>query len=80
MYIEEKQNDEIQNSIYYIFFKSNSQPFPYVTTREYDMTLNVFNIVSSIYNKHKPKRRQSFLNYPFVFNESEQVYLLIYFT
>ena len=29
------------------------------------MVLNVFNVVSSIYNKHKPKGRKSFLNYFF---------------
>ena len=29
------------------------------------MVLNVFNVVSSIYNKHKPKDRKSFLNYFF---------------
>ena len=49
-----------KNSIYYIFFKLNGQPFPYVTTREYDMMLNVFNVVSSIYDKHKPKGSKSF--------------------
>ena len=55
-----------KNSIYYIFFKINGQPFPYVTVREYDMLLNAFNIVSSIYDKYKPKGRKSFLNYYFV--------------
>ena len=55
-----------KNSIYYIFFKINGQPFPYVTAREYDMLLNAFNIVSSIYDKYKPKGRKSFLNYYFV--------------
>ena len=52
-----------KNYIYYIFYKLNSQPFPYITTKEYNMTLNVFNVVSSIYNKYKPKGRKSFLNY-----------------
>ena len=33
------------------------------------MILNVFNIVSSIYDKYKPKGRKSFLNYPFVFKQ-----------
>ena len=55
-----------KNSIYYIFFKINGQPFPYVTAREYDMMLNAFNIVSSIYDKYKPKGRKSFFNYYFV--------------
>ena len=26
-----------KNSIYYIFFKLNNQPFPYITTKEYSM-------------------------------------------
>ena len=55
-----------KNDIYYIFFKISGQPFPYITTREYNMILNVFNVVSSIYDKHKPKGRNSFLNYYFV--------------
>ena len=55
-----------KNSIYYIFFKLNNQPFPYITTKEYGMVLNVFNGVSSIYNRYKPKGRKSFLNYFFV--------------
>ena len=63
-----------KNSIYYIFFKLNCQPFPYVTTREYDMMLNVFNVVSSIYDKHKPKGRKNFLNYFFV---SKQILIML---
>ena len=59
-----------KNSIYYIFFKLNNQPFPYITTKEYDMILNVFNIVSSIYNKYKPKSRKSFLSYFFVLKQT----------
>ena len=56
-----------KNSIYYIFFKlNNNQLFPYITTKEYHMILNVFNIVNSIYNKYKPKGRKSLLNYFFV--------------
>ena len=65
MYIEEKQNDEMQNSIYYIFFKLSN---PYITTKEY-MILNVFNIVSSIYDKCKPKGRKNFLNYPLILKQ-----------
>ena len=60
---------EYKNSIYYILFKLNNQPFPYITTKEYDMILNVFNIVSSKNNKYKPKGRKSFLNYPFVLKQ-----------
>ena len=35
-------------------------------TREYNTILSLFNVVSSIYNKYKPKRRKSFLNYSFI--------------
>ena len=35
-----------KNSIYYIFFKLNDQPFPHITTKEYGMMFNVFNVVS----------------------------------
>ena len=55
-----------KNSIYYIFFKLSNQPFPHITTKEYNMVLNMFNVMSSIYDKHKPKGRKSFLNYYFV--------------
>ena len=56
-----------KNGIYHIFFKRNSQPFPYVTAREYNMMLNAFNVVSSIYDKYKPKGRKVFkINYHFV--------------
>ena len=48
------------------FFKINGQPFPYVTAREYNMMLNAYNVVSSMYDKYKPKGRKSFLNYYFV--------------
>ena len=57
---------EYKNSIYYIFFKLNNQLFPHIATKEYDMILNVFNAVSSIYDKYKPKGRKTFLNYYFV--------------
>ena len=55
-----------KNNIYYIVIKLNSQPIPYITTKEYNMILNVFNVVSRIYEKYKPKGRKSFLNYYFV--------------
>ena len=35
-------------------------------TKEYNMILNVFNVVSCIYENYKPKGRKSFLNYYFV--------------
>ena len=39
---------EYRNSIYCIFFKLNNQPFPYITTKEYNLILNVFDVMSTI--------------------------------
>ena len=66
-----KRNKMIKykNSIYFIFFKLKSQPLPYITIKERDMMLNVFNIVSNIYDKYKPNDRKSFLSYPFVLKQ-----------
>ena len=55
-----------KDSIYFIFFKLSGKSFPHITIKEYNMILNVFNVVSSIYGKYKPKGRKSFLNYSFV--------------
>ena len=55
-----------KDSIYFIFFKLSGKSFPHTTTKEYNSILNVFNVVSSIYNKYKPNGRKSFLNYSFV--------------
>ena len=55
-----------KNSIYFIYFKLKSQSLPYITITEKDMMLNMFNVVSKIYDKYKPKGRKSFLNYSFV--------------
>ena len=55
-----------KNSIYFIYFKLKSQPLPYITITEKDMMLNMFNVVSNIYDKYKPNDRKSFLNYSFV--------------
>ena len=55
-----------KGSLCYIYFKLSGVPFPYITTKEYNLILNVFDVVSSIYDKCKPKGRKSFLNYPFV--------------
>ena len=52
-----------KGSLYYIYFKLSGKSFPHITTKEYNMILNVFNIVSSIYDKYQPKGRKSFLNY-----------------
>ena len=58
-----------KNSIYFIFFKLKSQPLPYITTKEYNTILNTFNVISSIYDKYKPKDRKSFLSYPFALKQ-----------
>ena len=58
-----------KNSIYFIYFKLKSQPLPYITITEKDMMLKVFNVVSNIYDKCKPKGRKSFINYPFVLKQ-----------
>ena len=55
-----------KSSIYQIYFDVNNQPFPYITTKEYNLILNVFDVLSTIYDKYKPKGRKSFLNYYFV--------------
>ena len=59
-----------KNSIYYVFFKLNNQPFSYITTKEYNLILNVFDVVSAIYDKYKPEGRKSFLNYPYVLKQT----------
>ena len=55
-----------KGSLYYIYFKLSGKSFPHITTKEYNLILNVFDVVSSTYDKCKPKGRKSFLNYPFV--------------
>ena len=55
-----------KGSLYYIYFKLSGKSFPCITTKEYNTILNAFNIISSIYDKYKPKGRKSFLNYHFV--------------
>ena len=55
-----------KGSIYFIFFKLSGLPFPHITAKEYNLVLNVFNVVSSIYDKYRSKGRKSFLNYSFV--------------
>ena len=66
-----KRNKMIKykNSIYFIYFKLSGGSFPHITTKEYNMMLKVFDVVSSIYDKYKPKGRKSFLNYPFVLKQ-----------
>ena len=55
-----------KDSIYFIYFKLSGGSFPHITTKEYDMILSVFNVISSIYDKYKPNDRKSLLNYSFV--------------
>ena len=55
-----------KDSIYFIFFKLSGGSFPHITTKEYSTIISVFNVVSSIYDKYKPKGRKSFVNYSFV--------------
>ena len=55
-----------KGSLCYIYFKLSGKSFPHITTKEYNLILNVFNVVSSIYDRCKPKGRKSFLNYSFV--------------
>ena len=49
-----------KDSIYFIFFKLSGRSFPHISTKEYNTILNAFNIISSIYDKYKPKGRKSF--------------------
>ena len=58
-----------KNSIYLIYFKLSGVPLPYITITEKDIMLKVFDVVSTIYDKYKPKGRKSFLNYPFVLKQ-----------
>ena len=58
-----------KDSLYYIYFKLSGVPFPHINTKEYNMMLKVFDVVSTIYDKYKPKGRKSFLNYPFIFKQ-----------
>ena len=63
-----KRNEQTmyKGSIYFIYFKLSGVPFPHIDTKEYNMMLKVFDVVSTIYDKYKPKGRKSFLNYPFI--------------
>ena len=51
--------------MYFIYFKLIGGSFPHITTKEYNVILNTFNVISSIYDKYKPNDRKSFLNYSF---------------
>ena len=58
-----------KGSIYYIYFKLCELQTPHINTKEYNMMLKVFDVVSTIYDKYKPKGRKSFLNYSFVLKQ-----------
>ena len=58
-----------KDSIYFIYFKLSGVPFPHINTKEYNMMLKVFDVVSTIYDKYKPNGRKRFLNYPFVLKQ-----------
>ena len=49
-----------KDSIYFIFFKLSGKSFPHITMKEYNSILNVFSVVSSIYDKYKPNGRKAF--------------------
>ena len=55
-----------KGSLYYIYFRLSGRSFQHIMTKEYNSILSVFNIISSIYDKHLPKGRKSFLKYYFV--------------
>ena len=55
-----------KDSIFFIYFKLSGGSFPHITAKEYNMILNTFNVISSIYDKYKLNDRKSFLNYSFV--------------
>ena len=58
-----------KDSIYFIYFKLSGVPFPHINTKEYNTILSVFDVVSNIYDKYKPKDRKSFLSYPFALKQ-----------
>ena len=58
-----------KDSIYFIYFKLSGVPFPHINTKEYNRMLKVFDVISTNYDKYKPKGRKSFLNYPFILKQ-----------
>ena len=49
-----------KGSIYFIFLKLSGKSFPRITVKEYNLILNVFDVVSTIYDKYKPKVERAF--------------------
>ena len=64
--LKRKELTIYKGSIYYIYFELSGKSFPHITTKEYNSILNVFNVVSSIYDKCKPNAKKSFLNYSLI--------------
>ena len=64
--LKRNQLSMYKDSVYFIYFTLSGGCFPHITTKEYNTILNVFNVVSSIYDKYKANDRKSFLNYSFV--------------
>ena len=67
--LKRKGLSRYKDSIYFIYFKLSGVPTPHITTKEYNTMLKVFDVVSTIYYKYKPKGRKSFLNYSFVLKQ-----------
>ena len=55
-----------KDNVYFIHLKLSGISFPHITIKDHNFVLNVFNVVSSIFDKYKPDGRKSFLNYSFV--------------
>ena len=49
-----------KDSIYFIFFKLSGVSFPCITTKGYNLILNVFDVVSTIYDKSNLKVERAF--------------------
>ena len=64
--LKRKELTMYKGSLCYIYFELSGRSFPHITTKEYNTILSMFNVVSSIYDKYRPKDRKSFLNYSFV--------------
>ena len=64
--LERSELTMYKGNLYYICFKLSGKSFPHVTMKEYNTILNVFNTISSIYDKYKSRSRKSFLGYSFV--------------
>ena len=52
--LKRKELTIYKDSICFIFFKLSGKSFPQITMKKYNLVLNVFNVVSSIFDKYKP--------------------------